>query len=220
MSYYIINSYIINSFILRDNNTLEDIYNYIQHRYNSSVKIDDIKKELNKLIKNKILVLHNKTYMLSEEGNVILNDHKFYYSRIIINFYKKYSKTRRKYGLIEIRQEQQTLRNYLISNKQHICIICDKKLPLCLLETAHLKPRCILNNNEKNDKNIVEFMCTYCHKLYDNGLIAVYKGLLQVSTSITQYDLHYDKNKIIPYYNLQNEKYFIFHYNYIYKMGV
>ena len=101
-----------------------------------------------------------------------------------------------------------------------MCIICDKKLPLCLLETAHLKPRCILNDNDKNDKNIVEFMCRYCHSLYDNGFLAVCNGLLQVSTFINQYDLNYNKNKPISYYNLYNEKYFIFHYNYIYNSGV
>ena len=99
-----------------------------------------------------------------------------------------------------------------------MCIICEKKLPLCLLETAHLKPRCILNNNDKNDKNIVEFMCRYCHNLYDNGFLTVYKGLLQVSTFINQYDLHYYNNKQIHHYNLRNKKYFIFHYNNIYKI--
>ena len=212
--------YIINIFILQDNNTLIDIYNYIKFRYNNLVEINDIKKELNKLIKSNLIFFNNNIYKLSKEGIVILNDHKYYYSKIIINFYKKYSKNNIKYELREIRQEQKQLRNYLISNKKQMCIICEKKLPLCLLETAHLKPRCILNNNEKNDKNIVEFMCRYCHNLYDNGFLAVYNGLLQVSTFINQYDLHYNNNKQIHYYNLQNEIYFIFHYNYIYKMGV
>ena len=211
--------YIINSFILHDNNTLIDIYNYIKLNYDNLLEINDIKIVLSKLIKHNIIFLRNNYYILSKEGNVILNDHKYYYSKIIINFYKKYNKNHRKYELIEIRQEQKQLRNYLISNKKQLCIICEKKLPLCLLETAHLKPRCILNNNEKNDKNIVEFMCRYCHNLYDNGFLAVYNGLLQVSTFINQYDLHYNKNKQIINYNLQNEIYFIFHYNYIYKMG-
>jgi len=49
-------------------------------------------------------------------------------------------------------------------------------------------------------------MCRYCHNLYDNGFLAVYKGLLQVSTFINQYDLHYNKNKQISHYNLQNKK--------------
>jgi hypothetical protein len=209
--------YIINSFILQDNNTLIDIYNYIKIRYDKSVEINDIKTELIKLTKNNIIFLHNINYKLSKEGNVILNDHKYYYSKKIIKFYQKYKKHHITYELREIRQEQQRLRNYLISNKKQMCIICEKKLPLCLLETAHLKPRCILNNIEKNDNNIVEFMCRYCHNLYDNGFLAVYKGLLQVSTIINQYDLQYNKNKQIPYYNLQNETYFMFHYNDIYK---
>ena len=70
------------------------------------------------------------------------------------------------------------------------------------------------------DKNVVEFMCRYCHNLYDNGFLAVYNGLLYVSTFIDNYDLDYNKNKQITFYNLQNEKYFIFHYKYIYKAGV
>jgi len=212
--------YVIDSFIFKNNNTLTDIYKYTKFRYNNSLEINDIKREITKLIKNNIIFFHNNNYKLSKEGNVILNDHKYYYSKIIIIYCKKYNKNRRKYELIEIRQEQKQLRNYLISNKKQLCIICEKKLPLCLLETAHLKPRCILNNNEKNDKNIVEFMCRYCHNLYDNGFLAVYNGLLQVSTFINQYDLHYNNNKQIHYYNLQNEIYFIFHYNYIYKTGV
>jgi len=209
--------YIINCFILQDNNTLLDIYNYIKFRYDNLVEINDIKTELTKLIKNNIIFFNNKNYELSNEGSVILNDNKYYYSRIIIKFYKKYSKNNIKYELREIREEQKQLRNYLIANKTQMCIICEKKLPLCLLETAHLKPRCILNYYEKNDKNIVEFMCRYCHSLYDNGFLSVYNGLLQVSSFINQYDINYNKNKQILIYNTQNEKYFIFHHTYIYK---
>ena len=212
--------YIINSFILQENNTLNDIYNYIKIRYDKSVKISYIKNELIKLIKKNIIFFYNKKYKLLKEGNIILNDNKYYYSRIIINFYKKYNKNHIKYELREIRQEQKSLRNYLIFNKKQICVICDKTLPLCLLETAHLKPRCILNNNEKNDKNIVEFMCRYCHNLYDNGFLAINDGLLCISPLINSYDLFYNKNKQITYYNLENKKYFIFHYNYIYKKGI
>jgi hypothetical protein len=38
--------YIINSFILQEKNTLIDIYNYIQVRYNKTVEINDIKTGL------------------------------------------------------------------------------------------------------------------------------------------------------------------------------
>ena len=212
-----IKDYIINSFILQNKNSLREIYNYIKFRYEKSVEIHNIKIELINLIKNNIIFFNNKNYELTNEGNIILNDHKYYYSKIIIRFYKKYNNNYKKYELKEIRKEQQELRKYLITNKQHICIICEKKLPLCLLETAHLKPRCILNNNEINDKNIIEFMCRYCHNLYDNGFLSIYNGILQVSTFINNYDLEYNKNKQIFFYNLQNEKYFIFHYKYIYK---
>ena len=210
------NNYIINSFILQDKQSFNEIYDYIKFRYEKLIEINDIKKDLTSLIKNNIIFYHNKIYELTEEGNIVVNDHKYYYSRIIIRFYKKHN-SHKKYVLKEVRKEQQALRNFLIKNKQHICIICDKKLPLCLLETAHLKPRCILNNNEINDKNIVEFMCRYCHNLYDNGFLAVYNGILYVSTIINNYDLHYNKNKQIIYYNSHNEKYFMFHYKYIYK---
>ena len=69
-----------------------------------------------------------------------------------------------------------------------------------------------------NDINVVEFMCRYCHNLYDNGFLSVYNGLLQVSTFINNYDLQYNKNKHIVFYNSQNAKYFSFHYKYIYKI--
>jgi len=210
-------NYIINSFIIKYKNTIEDIYNYIEYRYDSAIEINEIKKILAKLVKKNILFNNNNFYELAEEGNVILNDQKYYYSRIIYNFYKKYSKNSKKYELREIRKEQQKLREYLICNKKQICIICDKRLPLCLLETAHLKPRSILNKNEINGINIVEFMCRYCHNLYDNGFLSVYNGILHISDFINKYDLEYHKNKQIIYYNYQNEKYFIFHYKYIFK---
>ena len=215
-------NFIINSFFLQDKNTLNDVYNYIKLRYKNTVEINDIKPYLIILIKKNILFLNDTNYELSQEGNIILDDHKYYYSKIIIKFYKKYNKynkNHKKYELKEIRREQQALRNYLINNKQHICIVCDKNLPLCLLETAHLKPRCLLNCHEKHDKNVVEFMCRYCHVLYDNGFLAIYNGLLYVSSFINNYDINYNKNKKISNYNSQNEKYFIFHYKYIYKIG-
>lgn len=211
------NIYIINSFILQNKNTLIDIHKYVKTHYNNSIEIKYIKKEIRKLIHNKILLLYNNIYELSKEGNVILNNNIYYYTSIISNFYRIYIEKNKKYQLREIRKEQHYLRNYLITNKEHVCIICDKKLPLCLLETAHLKPRCILNKLEINDKNIVEFMCRYCHTLYDNGYISIYNKCLQISKYINQYDIHYIENKEITCYNSLNEKYFIFHYNFIFK---
>jgi hypothetical protein len=212
--------YIINSFILQSKNTIVDIYEYIKLRYDTSVELSNIKIELSEMVKNRILILKNKIYELTNEGHVILNDHKYFYSRIIIRFFRKYTKKEKIYALKEIRLEQQKLRTYLIDNKKQKCILCDKTLPLCLLETAHLKPRCLLNSNEMKDTNNVEFMCRYCHNLYDNGYLGLYNGLLCVSPFINNYDLHYNKNTLIAYYTIKNNKYFNFHYKYIYKMGV
>jgi hypothetical protein len=208
--------YIINSFILQEKNTLIDVYNYIKFRYDNSMEINDVKIELIKLIKNNIIFFHNKNYELSKEGNVILNDNKYYYSKIIIRFYKKYNKNHRKYKLKEIRTEQQQLRNYLIYNKEHKCVICDKKLPLCLLETAHLKPRCLLNDIEKYNNSVVEFMCRYCHNLYDNGHLGIYKGILCTTSFIDKFDLFFNKNTKINCYNINNKYFFDFHFKFIF----
>jgi hypothetical protein len=207
---------VINSFIFEDKKTLNSIYNYIKTRYNDKIIINDVKLELRELIKTDIIYYNDDSYELTEKGRGILNDHKYYYSRKIIEFYKKYNKIHKKYELREIREEQQGLRNYLINNKEQRCILCNKFLPMCLLETAHLKPRNILNYREKKDVNVVEFMCRYCHSLYDNGLLSVYNGLLHISSAVDIYDLNFNNKEIISY-NAQNEKYFSFHYNYIFR---
>ena len=89
-----------------------------------------------------------------------------------------------------------------------ICIICNKYLPLELLETAHLKPRCLLNKYELEDKNIVEFMCRYCHKLYDSGFIGIKDSELKVSKSLIKknYDLTFDTYKIEQFNNLNDQQ--------------
>ena len=86
-----------------------------------------------------------------------------------------------------------------------------KKLPLCVLEAAHLKPLSIISTREKNNYNIVKLMCRYCHSLYDNGLIGVNKGIFEISPNfeINKYDLLYVENKI-------NYIFFDYHYLHIY----
>ena len=117
------------------------------------------------------------------------------------------------------KKEQDQLRSHLIKNKPHNCIICNKHLPLFLLETAHIKPRSIIQESERLNKNNIEFMCRYCHTLYDNGFLGVYNGLLKLSTNLikNKYDLNYEYNKIIRSYNLENKEYFDYHFDYIYK---
>ena len=216
--------YIINSFFYKKSNTINDIFEYIKTKYenNSTINnINNIKNIVNFYLKWKIIFVdENNKYYLTEEGNQILNQHISYSSRTIVIFFKKYKKQDKiKYSLKEVREEQQKLRKYLINNKQQLCIICDKRLPLDLLETAHLKPRYLLNCIEKNDNNVAEFMCRFCHKLYDDGCLGIYNGLLCVSQSLTNnnYDLEYNENKQIIYYNTKNNKYFDYHYKYIYR---
>jgi hypothetical protein len=210
------NYLIINTFIFNKNNSLNFIFDYLK-KWNNSLTLENVKYELSFLIKKNILFLNNNLYELTKEGNVILNDNKNYYSKIIYEFIiKKYSKNNKKFQLKEIRMEQKSLRNFLIEQKNNTCVICEKKLPYCLLETAHLKPRCLLSNKEKNDYNVVEFMCRYCHNLYDNGYLSINNNKLYISPLLNLYDLKYEI-KDISCFNLKNEKYFSFHFKYIFK---
>ena len=211
--YHIINSFIINKIM-----QLEEIYNYVNFRYDNSIQITGVKTEISKLIRRKLISFKNEKYMLTPEGNVVLDDQKLYHVRIIVKFYKKYRKDSKKFALKEVRTEQSRLRNNLINNKEHKCVLCCKFLPLCLLETAHLKPRCLLKASEKDDNNVCEFMCRYCHKLYDSGFLGVCKGLLKVSQKLIKngYDLNYQENEIVNCYNERNKHYFDFHYKNIF----
>ena len=67
-------------------------------------------------------------------------------------------------------------------------------------------------------------MCRYCHSLYDNGYLAINNaGLLCISQLLLtndneiNYNLHYDRNKRVSNYTHSNEKYFNFHFKYIFK---
>ena len=211
-------NHIINSFIYNKLNSFNDIFLYLK-RYYSILDKNLVCKEIKSLIRNSLLLEDNKKYyLLTEEGIVVKNDNMYYHSKIIFNFMKQNSKIYKKYQLKEIRHEQNSLRKYLIKNRKQICIICNKYLPLELLETAHLKPRYLLNKNELYDKNVVEFMCRYCHKLYDSGFIGMKNSELKVSKLLIKnnYDLTFN-NYIIEQFNNLNNNYFEFHYRYIFK---
>jgi hypothetical protein len=114
------------------------------------------------------------------------------------------------------RPEQYKLRNYLINYKEHKCIICRIKKPVKLLQCAHLKPHCDIDDETKCDYNIVEFMCLECHKLYDEGDLGIDNGYLVVK-DIHEY-LQYEElqNKKIECYNDKNKIYFDYHFQHIY----
>jgi hypothetical protein len=88
------------------------------------------------------------------------------------------------YSIKENRPEQSKLREFLIQNKEHKCVICNKTKILKLLETAHLIPHCEIIDEEKYDSNIVEFMCKDCHALYDLGYIGILNGKLCINNII------------------------------------
>jgi hypothetical protein len=99
--------------------------------------------------------------------------------------------------ILATRNEQKLLRLYLTNTKKHQCIICTKKLPLCLLDAAHLKPRYLITSTyERRNVHNVEFMCKCCHSLYDNGLISVKKGVFVKSTILDNilFDLDFSQS--------------------------
>ena len=214
--------YIIECFIHSEFRSFNDIFLY-NKRFLKDICIKSIQLELTKLIKKELVIKDNNNYKITLSGRNYMNINKNYYSEIIYKFMIKYSMSYNcnignVYELKEKREEQQTLRNYLVNNRESRCIICSKNLPLCLLETAHIKPRCILNKTERLDKNIVEFMCRFCHKLYDSGLIAVNNCNLEISNkfNIENFDLDYQNNTNINKYNNYNKDYFNFHYKFIF----
>jgi hypothetical protein len=141
------NNNIINLFIHNKSNTLNSILLWIK-RKNNAINKKILRKDIKFLIKKNILKQNNEFYHLTNNGLVIMCDNKYYNSRKIYNFIIKHSIPHKKYELKRVRENQQKLRKYLIDNKDNICVICDKKLPLCLLETAHIKPYCILKKQK------------------------------------------------------------------------
>jgi len=204
--------YIINSFYFREFSDINLIFGYVK---NFIEKIDKkkLKLKLNNLMRKNILKIENNKYVLTNKGLVIMRDNFNYYSNIVRKFILKRCILKKKYNLIEYRTEQHRLRKFLIENKEHKCVICDKKLPLCLLETAHLKPRKdLMNIGELLDSNIVNFFCVYCHKLYDYGYISVEDGRLKVSESLKNWeDLNYEDGKAIYIFDDKNRIYFDYH---------
>lgn len=122
-------------------------------------------------------------------------------------------------SVVNLRSNQTVLREYLLKNKKHECILCAKKLPTHLLEAAHLKPYSLITPRERINRHVVEFMCLYCHKLYDRGFLGVNKGILEQSKALdlSKLDIMYENHKIIDSYNSINQEFFDYHYEFIYK---
>lgn len=226
---------IINSFIFKDEQNLNEIEKYTKNFLGKALDNDNLRKILCSMVKNgdikfeKICMVKNGNirmkkpgcYRLTDEGVVVKNDNIKIKKKIILKYYRSYQynklrKEIKKYQLKEVRQEQTNIRKYLLNTREHKCYICNKKLPSDLLEAAHLKPRCILNNHEKYDNNIAELFCLFCHKLYDKGLIGIFDKILKISAKINNFDLDYNNINNIKT-NEGNEKYFNYHYKYIFE---
>lgn len=124
-----------------------------------------------------------------------------------------------------LRSESSKLRRYLLQQyKTHLngchCSMCFSKLPECLLEVAHLKPRNTMKTDELLDFNNVEFMCRLCHILYDRGHISVNNNSQIMANDLI---LNYNHLTIFqklgkPYskYNSVNSKFLEWHYQNIF----
>ena len=124
------------------------------------------------------------------------------------------------------RPESYELRNYLIKKYNsdvsgHHCSMCLKKYPLCLLDTAHLKPRYTMSSEQLRDLNNIEFMCKICHNLYDNGNISIDTKYKIVADSeiihYTQLDIISHIGKIYSKVNMYNSEYLLWHYKNIFR---
>lgn len=208
---------IIFCFNFYNNPSFNNIVNYC-NRF-KEIENSLIKKKLKQLINNNYIISNtNNNYLLEDDGKYVLKNLKNYYKNIIYIFYKKYINIKnKKFYLKEKRLEQDILRKYLISSCSNICYFCDKKFPIFLLETAHIKPRCILNFKEKNNYNNVIFLCKICHAIFDKGFLSVNDNKLLISDkfNISDYDLpSYKKNIIIK---KKQKDFFDYHYKNIYK---
>ena len=119
------------------------------------------------------------------------------------------------------RPEQSRLRKHLISNRENRCVICKSKAPLYLLECAHIKPRSVSNNKERNDNGIVSWMCRNCHKFYDRGDVSIIDpGLVIVSPhfNFDEYPeiLRFDNTFNISDYE-KNREYYDYHFHKVFK---
>ena len=119
------------------------------------------------------------------------------------------------------RPEQRRLRQFLKDNHEPYCIICKTKVPVYALECAHIKPRSVSNNRERNDTGIVSWMCRNCHKFYDVGDVSVIDpGVVVISQefNLEEYPdiLRVNNTTNIQNY-LENKKYFDYHFQKIFK---
>ena len=174
-------------------------------------------KNNNKDIKLCKQIMKDKNIKLEFEKFLIKNKKYFNNSKKKLEIIKNLE-NEQKYITVKYRPEQKYLRKYLIENRNHECFICNEESKdLCCLETAHLKPHCDCNEDEKIDIEIVQFMCLFCHKYYDNGLIGVNENKIIISNKMKNENYKNkleNKEKIIE--NEKTKEYLDYHFNNIF----
>ncbi|VVU94355.1 hypothetical protein CPAV1605_77 [seawater metagenome] len=116
------------------------------------------------------------------------------------------------------RPEHAKLRQHLINCKKPNCLICQRKLPIYLLECSHIKPRSLATRHERHDYNIVNWMCRICHKIYDKGDIGIKNSVIHKNSSLDKYtDLELKNLSEIDFNEyLRSKKYFDYHFKNIF----
>lgn len=118
------------------------------------------------------------------------------------------------------RPECQKFRKYLLNKYIHEyggchCSMCLNKLPPELLDMAHLKPRCVLNQAELQNIENVQFLCKMCHSIYDVGYVGVnQQGIIQINNKIIHYNLLIQNQigKLYSKYSNHNSQFLDWHY--------
>jgi len=77
---------------------------------------------------------------------------------------------------VKVRKEQRRLRNYLLAGRTDApCAMCGRVLPFWLLVAAHIKPRYLCTDAERNALAVAGMLaCTLgCDALFENGYLIV-----------------------------------------------
>jgi hypothetical protein len=166
-------------------------------------------------------------YALTEAGATMREDYRRHYGEVV----QRFVLARRhrvpalvRYARREVRREQRALRARLLAAARRAagppsCALCARAVPACLLEAAHLTPRCLLPAAERRATGVAaELMCRHCHALYDNGLLGVDPGgVLRVSAELRAYDLHVSDGARVRCGYDRNARAFAFHRRAIYR---
>jgi predicted restriction endonuclease len=181
-----------------------------------------VKNNIKLLLKNHIVFLDEggKILYLTSKGKQIIFDQKNYNAYVIQKWWRSIQR-RKCFKLKEIRKEQSSLRNLLLTgNNENMCIFCIRKFPNMLIELSHVKPRCKCNYHEIKDIGNLQLVCRICHRLFDDGLICISsEGKKIKSNTLSNEDvIHYIENGLTTDVVLNDKQkiYYKYHNNTIF----